>query len=598
MASTFFGLNIGLQGLYASRTALYVAGNNLANLNTEGYCKQVADMKATPPMLLKNGKGMLGTGSEVTTIRQLRDSYLDKKYWSQSSIYGENRVKNSSLQQIDSIFNSVSDKSYNNVSNGFFDSLQDVSKVASTPDETHLTVLKQSGITYAQYFNDAAQKLKSEQDTLNFNIKATVDQINTLATQIQSLNAQIWNLETDGSNANSLRDERALLIDNLSSLVNVEVSETAEGKLRIDLNGEDFINHLNVRTLEVKQRDTKLKTVDEFFEDSELCANYGINKTPADGTAPPAVDSDEVKEAYQKYQEDLKKYKQKNVDGLYDVYWEGGKKLDTSDYGLRGQLKGYIEMRDGNNNSTDGAKAGVTDSINYKGVPYYMEQLNYFVRNFARLMNEGKSYDDKQLAPNGGFANGYGLNDESGIGFFSYSENGKNISAKFVKEADGSFKQDEAGNYFIKDEAGNEKVFSYDDITASNFSISKEVNDNIKNIATRFKEMTGESDNNLISDIINLRNDNGAFSQGKIDDFMGGLFTDIAVSQEEANTYEKSQKNIVLTITNQRLSVSGVSENEEMSDFVRYQQIYTACAKMISVMDEIYDVTINKLGTT
>lgn len=560
MASTFFGLNIGLQGLYTSRTALHVTGNNLANLDTVGYSRQVIDVKATSPIAFRNGKGMLGSGSEVVDIRQIRDTYLDKKYWSQSTIYGENRVKHSSLSQVDTIFNSVSDKSYNNVSNKYFESLESLSTDPSS--DTHLAVLQQSSTTFTQYFNDAAQKLLSEQDDLNFSIDATVNRINSLATQIQSLNGQISKMEyankkeiysADGAlmgtetsfKANNLRDERAVLLDELSQLVNIDVNEDSQGRLRVTLNGNEFITHTNVVTLETRKRDTA------------------------------AAD---------------RNYLDTNTSGLLDVYFTGSnKQLSASDYGLRGELKGYLEMRDGNNNQ----KTNITEAVNYKGIPYYLDKLNEFVRNFASLMNEGKTWnedgnnlDRTQLSENGGFANGYGANGNTGIGLFSYKNTGNN-------EYQSGTLQDTSTNPNANDDF-------YRNITALNFSISKEVSEDAKNIATRFSKdaVTDESNNDLIQAMIGLRSNGKAFHEGKIDDFMSALFTDVSVNKSEAKTYEDSQDNILLAITNQRLSVSGVSENEEMSNFVRYQEIYNACAKMISVMDEIYDVTINKLGAT
>lgn len=560
MASTFFGLNIGLQGLYTSRTALHVTGNNLANLDTVGYSRQVIDVKATSPIAFRNGKGMLGSGSEVVDIRQIRDTYLDKKYWSQSTIYGENRVKHSSLSQVDTIFNSVSDKSYNNVSNKYFESLESLSTDPSS--DTHLAVFQQSSTTFTQYFNDAAQKLLSEQDDLNFSIDATVNRINSLATQIQSLNGQISKMEyankkeiysADGAlmgtetsfKANNLRDERAVLLDELSQLVNIDVNEDSQGRLRVTLNGNEFITHTNVVTLETRKRDTA------------------------------AAD---------------KNYLDTNTSGLLDVYFTGSnKQLSASDYGLRGELKGYLEMRDGNNNQ----KTNITEAVNYKGIPYYLDKLNEFVRNFASLMNEGKTWnedgnnlDRTQLSENGGFANGYGANGNTNIGLFSYKNTGNN-------EYQSGTLQDTSTNPNANDDF-------YRNITALNFSISKEVSEDAKNIATRFSKdaVTDESNNDLIQAMIGLRSNGKAFHEGKIDDFMSALFTDVSVNKSEAKTYEDSQDNILLAITNQRLSVSGVSENEEMSNFVRYQEIYNACAKMISVMDEIYDVTINKLGAT
>lgn len=579
MASTFFGLNIALQGLYSSRTGLDVSFNNVANINSRGYSRQVIEQKATTPISLKSGAGMLGTGSEVYNIKQMRDFYLDKKYWSQNSVLGENRVKNSSLSQIEGTFDSQADENFTKVLNNFYDSVQNLNN--SSGDQTNLTIVRQDALTLTKYFNDMSQKLQSQQENLNFNVKSTVDKINSFAVQIQSLNKQIFRAELDGRTANTLRDSRAVLIDDLSALVNVDVNEDENGRLTIDLNGHEFINHDNVKLLETRERklpeESNYDTPEHFLEylkENNLGKNYGIDTEKA------KADDPEVAEALEAFKKDFKKYSQTNTSGLVDVYWTNSdEKLDVSSYSLKGELKGYLEIRDGNNNFTGIENGGVASSVNYKGIPHYLDELNQFAKTFAKLMNEGISYNGSQLSEKGGFANGYGVKGETGIGLFA------------LKDADGNSL---TGNILSE----NGDTLNYDDITASNFSISKEVSEDAGYIATRFDKNSGESDNSLVQAINGLRHNNGAFSQGEISDYMTALFEEVAINKKQADTFEKSQNGILMSVENQRLEVSGVDMNEETANWVQYQQVYTMACKMISVMDEIYDTTINKLGIT
>lgn len=580
MVSTFFGLNTALQGLYSSRTGLDVSFNNVANMNSRGYSRQVIEQRATTPIALKTGAGMLGTGSEVYNIKQMRDFYVDTKYWSQSSVLGENEIKNSSLTQIESTFDSQANENFTKVLDNFYDSLQNLNN--NPGDNTNLTIVRQDAITLTTYFNDMSQKLQTQQEDLNFNVKATVEEINSIAIQIQSLNKQIFKAElNNGQKDNALRDARAILVDDLSQLVNVEVSEDAEGHYCVDLNGHEFINHDNVKLLETRERElpksTEFDTPEHFLnylKENNLAKNYGID---IDNTT---ANDPKVAEALETFNKDYKKYQQTNVSGLVDVYWTNSEqKLDASDYNLSGKLKGYLQMRDGNNNFIGAENGGLVESINYKGIPHYIDELNQFARTFSKLMNEGISYNGSKLSEQGGFANGYGINGQTGVGLFS------------SKDPDGNCL---TGN--ILSENGN--IMDYSDITAANFSISKEVSEDVKNIATKFDKNSGESDNSLIDALNGLRHDTGAFSQGEISDFMTALFEEVAVNKKQAETFEKSQTGILESIENQRLEVSGVDINEEISNWVQYQQVYTMACKMISVMDEIYDTTINKLGAT
>jgi flagellar hook-associated protein 1 FlgK len=404
-----------------------------------------------------------------------------------------------------------------------------------------------------------AEKLQSAQEDLNFNVSATVQQINSYAEQIQNLNRQINKSEMDGSSANDLRDQRNLIVDELSQLVNVETAEDDDGKFRVSLNGQVLVDHFDKYQLEVKQR-TEIQPSN--FNATDNPAMYNKYKTA----------SNTATDAYNAYKADYDIYRATNTENLYDIYWSGtGVQLDTTDASLSGKLKGYIDLRDGNSNTVSTGKTGLDKATNYKGIPYYLDKINEFAQTFAKLMNEGKAYDGTQIAT-GGFANGYNLNGTTGIGLFS------------TKNANGTY--------------NTGKNIDYTKITAANFSISKEVNEDVSNIATTYKENVDKDANDLLNAIIGLKHNSKAFSQGEIVDYMTAVTSELAIDTKQAKSFEKNQENIALSIDNQRLSVSGVNLNEEMANLIKYQQIFTAAAKMVATMDEIYNTMINKLGTT
>lgn len=564
MAATFFGLNIALQGLYTSRAGLDVTNHNIVSSGNRGYSRQVIQQRATAAIPLGTGRGMLGTGSEVYGIKQIRDTFLDRKYWNSNGTLGEYAAKNSISSQIEDIFDATSSTNFNSIFNKFDEALQDLS---TYPDDTsHRTSMKQSALTFAEYFNNASEKLQDYQQDLNFNIKSTVDQINSFANQIQSLNRQIYSSESDGNMANDLRDQRAVLVDDLSQLINVKVSESDDGKFRVSVNGKSLVDHFTSSGFEVKQREILNK--DGFLNNKSLNSKYGLADT--------STDADKTN-AFNAYVKDCENYKNTNTEGLYDVYWKGtDTSLDTSDYALKGVLKGYIDMRDGNSNTISSGVSELDKNVNYKGIPYYMNQLNKFVQTFAKLMNEGKSFNDTQLAQKGGFANGYNLNGTTGLGLFS------------SKNPDGTYN---TGNI----DAAKGNTIDYSKITAANFSISAEVESDVKNIATTYDANAEKGNNDLVKAILDLKDNNGAFSQGTILDYMTGVTSELAIDTKQAETFQKNQENITIAIENQRLSVSGVNPNEEMVNMLKYQQIYTLASKMIATMDDILNTTINKL---
>ncbi len=91
--SSFFEFHVAVSGLMTARGGLETVGHNTANAATRGYSRQVSNIRATTPLQLYNGRGMIGTGSEIYSVTQIRDIYLDAKYWGAKSIHGEYSAK-------------------------------------------------------------------------------------------------------------------------------------------------------------------------------------------------------------------------------------------------------------------------------------------------------------------------------------------------------------------------------------------------------------------------------------------------------------------------------------------------------------------------
>lgn len=334
MGSAFFELNIATTGLFAAQRGLSVTSNNINNAGTAGYTRQVLNQKAGNA-LPGFGKGMVGTGVVTTGINRIRDSYLDQKLWRQNDTLGEYKVKTEQNLLVESVFGEPSDAGFTKVFNDLFKSIDDLSKLPGESERQQ--AMRQTLDSFTKYFNSASTKLEEFQRDLNFEVKATVDEINMLAGRIHSLNKQIYQAEMHGDTANTLRDERDLVVDKLSQLVNVEAKEievkNTEGKLEkqfiVSVNGQTLVDHFRVRKLDVAPR------------------------------------------------EDLKN--PEDVKGLYDIVWEDGLVFDINDRNLSGELKGLVDMRDGR---------GTTGESKYNGIPYYMSRMDTFVRTFAEKLNE------------------------------------------------------------------------------------------------------------------------------------------------------------------------------------------------------------------
>lgn len=531
--TSFFGLNLAMSGLYASQKALDITSHNISNANTVGYSRQIVSQTADTPLATGDGTGMVGNGVIVTGAQRIRDQYLDFKYWSENVTFGEWEVKNTSLSDIEATFNEPSDSGFNTVLDDFFSSIQELSKNPSSL-ATRASV-KEKGVMVANYFNSMAASLEKIQADNNYAVKSKVDEINSLSQQICALNEQIYKYETQGEMANDLRDQRTVLVDNLSKLIKIDANEVVVGKLS---NGQD---------------DKRFQIV---VDGKYLVDNFRMYEVT--------------------YQQSGTKNNPEDIPGIYNLYWEDGTVFNPNG----GELKGYLDVRDG---------AGDT-STEFKGVAYYIRKLNKFVQVFAKAFNEGfADYDGDGNIDAGedktGHADGYGLNSAAGdplpgIRFFTLDSMS---SADFISDAADPTNADDINAL-------------YDNITAKNISISQEISESVGNIFT--STAAGEVGNGqVVLSIIDFRHDSKLFSEGTPEDYMRSLISNLGIDAQQARRLEKNQKTIVNQIDNRRTSNSGVSIDEETSNMIKYQHAYNAAAKLVTVISEIYDTLINRTGS-
>lgn len=260
----------------------------------------------------------------------------------------------------------------------------------------------------------------------------------------------------------------------------------------------------------------------------------------------------------------------KNID-FYKIEWADGTNFDDKNIG--GELKGLLVLRDG-------------DEGDEKGIPYYVKQLNKFVNVFANEINKIH-------------LEGYSLNGDTGFAFFTAGGVATN-GAKIGIGSDGRI-FDENGRLITtgKDENGDnleldpDGIFKY--INASNIKIAAELEDPNYIAASKEKDLLPK-DGSIMLDIIALRHKSSMFREGKPEDFLKSLIGTLGVDAEEANRNALNQDILLHDIENRRQSISGVFQDEELANMVRFQHAYNASARMITTMDEMLDVLINRVG--
>lgn len=632
MASQFFGLNIAYTALQAANLGLNTTGNNIANVETAGYSKQVVSQEAADALRTFEQYGCAGAGVQVIAVERLRDDFYDTKYWNNNASVGEYSVKSYYMKQIEGYFTDTDTiKGFTTIFNEMYDALASFQNNAG--DITYAAQFVGSTESLVDYFSGQYENLQKLQEDINSEIAVKVDEINSIAAAIAALNQQINILEVGGSSANELRDQRTLLIDRLSEIVDVTVEE--------------------------------IPVVDPNNPDQYTGANYYTVRIAGGQTL---VDTNEYNQLVYVARESYEKVNQTDAEGLYDLYWTTpGADFDTATaqqfnvYGsnLGGELKALVEMRDGNNGenfegtisgigtTTDGTdrqtvsidvtaayltdinklnlsdtggvinlgnqlfyydswtmyydeatgttsyefvlsdelndqrvqldkvgkEATIGGNVDYKGIPYYLSQMNEWVRSYAAAFND--------IVTDG--VDGYGDPAED-----MFVANNLISSGQVYLSTDKT----------VVSMSGN----SYYYLTAQNFSIATAIKEDANLLATQTEPSdnseSGESKNDILEMLMDLKTNTDlmTFRGASASEFLQAILTDITLAASSADLFSENYQNIAYAIDNQRTSISGVDSDEEALSLVKYQNAYTLAAKMVQTLTEIYDQLILRTG--
>jgi flagellar hook-associated protein 1 len=218
MSSLNASLATALSGLLADQGALATTTNNVANVNTPGYTREVPVLVTSDPVVL--GPLTFGTGVNLQSVESIRDPLLESQIQQQTQTENQYNTLASALQQTQLNFTSSGSDIGSEISN-FFAS---INQLSSDPSDLSVRegVLTAAG-NLATSFNTTANSLTQQQQSLDLSVVQTVGQINQLSQQIAQLNGQISNVENAGQSAGTFVDQRQEAIDQLSALVDVSV---------------------------------------------------------------------------------------------------------------------------------------------------------------------------------------------------------------------------------------------------------------------------------------------------------------------------------------------------------------------------------------
>lgn len=566
MQSTFSGLNTMVNGIYTQRLGLNTVGHNISNSNTEGYSRQTAHAAATPSSEVYTlaGASQVGNGSTVTSVIRARDIYADRQYWKENSTDGYYNGKANNYAKIESIFNDSDNSGVQNAMEKFYQAWQDCSTTASS-DTSRQNVIN-AGQNFAQSLQIAAKQTKEQIDSLYDDISLSVVKMNRLMGQVVELNKNIAGIEATGAHANDLRDQRDLIVDQLTSMTDITVYESANGMYTLVSNGTTLVNGITKVDLEMSA--PKNNTTYSLSDYDIMIKQTGTVYTPGNG---------ELKAQFEAVAEDKGYIDQ--VANMAAFMFTTMNDQHKAGYGIDGSK----DKPFGNPNPKDNATTGLN---------FYGESDKIFewdAKNGKLDVYNKKADGTKDNASKESL---------SGMQILEILTVNSELTATdgHKKLATRSGERDTDGKLLYQTAAGGTTT----DVTQA----KKDAKGNPVPVDVNG---TGDGSNAVwVAALFNCERDktspevNGTdrlIGNGSLYSYYNTSMTTMGSDASNMNGRVKFQSGVMDQVENLRSSTNGVNWDEELSNMITFQQGYSACSRCLSAMDECLDKLINGTGT-
>ncbi|NBJ02012.1 flagellar hook-associated protein FlgK [Lachnospiraceae bacterium] len=574
MRSTFAGFTTAQLAMAASQRSIDVTGQNIANINTEGYTRQRLDIAS---LNLRNGSfynssnsTRVGYGVDMTGISQLRDPFLDAQYRSQIAKLGTTDAQAAGLEKLQVAFDESTTSGIRDAFINLSNALQTLSKDDGYTKEND-TVVRSRMQIIVNLLREKAVSLQDIRHDTQENFRDTdIKDLNATLKNIAELNTSIKNSQVLGNPALELMDERNKLLDELGSYLPINV-EYKQKKI-----GEGY----SVQVLDVSFTDS-----DGVSHRLISDGRYGQFSTDVSGQPVTLTLTD--------------------ADGYTN---------EMTDKLTEGTLKGSLDFMN---------KSGDFDDTDFKGIGYYEKVLDSLVKTFAKAFNEANQSTHQTVQG------------ADGKNYLLY-ETSDTPPVKVYKGEDGKYYKDNAGKPDLNNEYTDdikklspvydkngaktdrplfETIDGSGNFSALNIKIATGWMDGsygITNSNNQVNGVVGSTANENIVNMINMLSkeyaftakgtaagNNGAdvrFYTGSFYNCFANMEVTLGIDISSASTMLNNQITVLNQTANSRDAISGVQLDEEGMNLLHYNQSYSAAARLMTTLDEMLDKLINGTG--
>jgi flagellar hook-associated protein 1 FlgK len=239
-------MDTSLSALFAAQAGLATTGHNIANANTPGYSRQLVQFAARRPDM--TAVGAIGRGVEVEGVRRIQDEFILNNLRSQTARGESYAAVDSALSEVESILGSIDNDHLGDALTRFFGAWNALAQPTITDSLKENVVT--SAVSLVTDLHSIDESLTALETNIESSIQLEIGNLNRLLTQVADLNRQIMSAEAGGQEANDLRDQRDLMITQVSSIAEVSTYEREDGTKDVILAGRTMVARDSVTLFE------------------------------------------------------------------------------------------------------------------------------------------------------------------------------------------------------------------------------------------------------------------------------------------------------------------------------------------------------------
>ena len=530
-------LETGIRAIRTQRQALHTIGHNIANVNTPGFSRQRAILATTLP------QGSMGTGVKVETVERTRDRIIDYYIRKENPTLKQWDAKNEILEEMEILFNEPSEAGIGTIMSNFWNSWADL---ANNPEDGSARAsVREQAKTLCDAFSQLYNSLKDLQSNIDTRIRTEVERLNSIIHQIGDLNQKIERIELGGQVvSNDLRDQRDLLIDKLSDLINFSYQEMDDGTVKISVYGQLLVS---------KSKIAEFTT--EAGENGYLDIKWEDNKEKV------IITNGELKGLIDTRDEIIPEFLQR-LDGLASSLINKMNTLHQKGMGLDGtsQIIGSKELT---------GQLGIDGSFAINGVNITLASTD----TLSDIINK--------------------INAQSGTTGVEASISGNKLVLTpyasdpqivcITADSDGIMLKLGILNNFFKGKG------------VEDIALDDAIEENLNYIAASGDGAPGDNSNALaisqLKDGLTMEGNSSTFA-----DYYNGTIGKLGVEAKETSQMKDNRELLLKQLENRRQSICGVSLDEEMTNIILFQQAYRMSVNFLKVINDMLDILTTSMG--